>query len=155
LNRPVRSRTMPLKQWSLKRLRNESAYWCSCILVTAGHLGLFAWIGNREKTPFALAAHFGGNPKGWEIFCNALYAMGLLRRRGQKYSNTAFSLRHLAGNRASFLLPEYDAWKTWGGLAAILKNGRRPKTHKPFFSGGNQASRLLGALDVDAREIAP
>jgi cyclopropane fatty-acyl-phospholipid synthase-like methyltransferase len=146
---------MPHKQWSLERLRNESAYSRSCILITAGHLGLFAWIGKREKTSIALAAHFGGSPAVWEIFCNALCAMGLLRKRGKKYANAVFSLRHLSGNNASFLLPEYDAWKAWGDLAFTLRSGKRPEIHRPFFSDGAKARRLLDALHIDAQKIAP
>ena len=141
--------------WSLERLRHESSYWRSCTIVTAGELGLFAWIGKRQKDAVALAAHFGGTAAGWEIFCNALCAVGLLRKRGGKYANTVFSSRCLNGSRASFLLPEYDAWKTWGGLASALRSGKRPKTNNPFFSDQSQARRLLKALDADAQKIAP
>src|ERR1043166_6813267 len=87
VKRSIQNRTMPHKRWSLERLRSESDYWRSCILITAGQLNLFAWIGKLEKTPFDLAAHFGGKPAGWGIFCNALCAMGLLRKRGGKYAN--------------------------------------------------------------------
>jgi len=143
------------KRWSLERLRTESSYWRSCILITAAHLDLFAWIGKRGKKPSALAAHFGGRPEGWEIFLNALCAMGLLRKRRGKYANTSFSSRHLSRDRGSFLLPEYDAWKTWGGLASALTTGKRPNTQTPFFSDQNKAQRLLRALHFDAQEIAP
>src|SRR5262245_2224325 len=122
---------MRRNHWSRERLRRESSYWRSCAIITAGELGLFAWLGKRQKTPLALAAHFGGTADGWEIFCNALAAMGLLRKRARKYVNTVFSLRHLSGGGASFLLPEYDDWKTWGGLSSALRSGKRPKTHDP------------------------
>jgi precorrin-6B methylase 2 len=146
---------MPDKKWSLERLRTESSYWRSCILITAAHLELFAWIGKREKRSTALAAHFGGRPEGWEIFLKALCAMGLLRKRGGKYANTSFSWRHLSRDGATFLLPEYDAWKIWGGLASVLVTGKRPTSQKPFFSDQNKAQRLLRALHLDAQEIAP
>jgi hypothetical protein len=146
---------MPRKQWSLERLRTESGYWRSCILITAAHLHLFARIGKREKSSAALAARLGGSPESWEIFLNALCAMGLLRKRGGKYSNTPFSLRHLARGGASSLSAEYDAWKTWAGLGSVLRSGKRPSTHKPFFSEPKKARRLLRALYLDAQEIAP
>jgi SAM-dependent methyltransferase len=146
---------MPDKKWSLERLRSESSYWRSCILVTAAQLELFAWIGKRERRPTTVAAHFGGRPEGWELFLNALCAMGLLQKRRGKYANTPFSARYLTPDKASFLLPEYDAWKTWGGLASALISGKRPNTQKPFFSDQNKAQRLLRALHLDAQEIAP
>jgi predicted O-methyltransferase YrrM len=145
---------MRRNDWSLERLRLASGYWRACTIITAGELGLFAWIGKRQENASALAAHFGGTAGGWEIFCNALCAMGLLRKRAGKYANTAFSLRDLNGSGASFLLPEYDAWKIWGGLASVLRTGKRPKTHDPFFSDRNKARRLLEALHRDGEQIA-
>jgi 3-hydroxy-5-methyl-1-naphthoate 3-O-methyltransferase len=102
-----------------------------------------------------LAAHFGGNPEDWEIFLNALCAMGLLRKRRGKYANSSFALRHLGGGQAPFLLPEYDAWRIWGGLASSLCTGKRPRIQEPFFSDQNKAARLLQSLSIDARKIAP
>jgi predicted O-methyltransferase YrrM len=145
---------MRRNDWSLERLRRESSYWRSCTIITAGQLGLCAWIGKRQKDASELAAHFGGTAACWEIFCNALCAMGLLRKRAGKFANTSFSLRYLNASGASFLLPEYDAWKTWGGLASALRSGKRPKTNNPFFSDQNKARRLLEALDVDGQKIA-
>ena len=153
--RSRRSQTVSSSKWNLDRLRSESAYSRSCVLITAGHIGLFVWIGKQTKTPAALAAHFGGIPTDWEIFCNALCAMGLLHKRGKTYANTAFSSRHLAANGADFLLPQFDAWKRWGELASALQRGKRPEIHQPFFADRNRARRLLGALHTDAQEIAP
>lgn len=146
---------MPANPWNLKRLLSESSYWHSCILLTAAHLELFDWIGKREKTPSALAAHFGGSDAGWEIFLDALCGMALLRKRGQRYANTPVSARYLSGGAGTFLLPGYDAWEAWGGLASALITGKRPAIQKPFFSDRRKAERLLKALDLHAREIAP
>lgn len=146
---------MPAKNWSLDRLRRESGYTRACILITAAHLNLFARIGKRGKSAATLAARFGGSPAGWELFLNALSAQGLLRKRGDKYSNTPFASLCLASGRAGFLLPEHDMWRDWGGLADALRTGKRPKIHKPFASDRSKAERLLRALDRDARRIAP
>jgi len=142
-------------KWDLKRLRGESSYWRSCILITAAHLDLFSWIGKRERAPAALAAHFGGSPEGWEIFLNALCGMGLMRKRGAKYANTPFSWRNLSHGGATSLLPDYDAWEIWGKLASALTTGKRPIIQKPFFSHQKKAERLLRALHLHGQEIAP
>jgi ubiquinone/menaquinone biosynthesis C-methylase UbiE len=146
---------MPVRGWNLDRLRSESSYWRSGILTAAGHLDLFAWIGRREKSSRALAAHFGGSATGWEIFLNALCGMGLLRKRGDKYANGAFAARCLTRGSATFLLPTYDAWNTWGRLASVLITGERPASQKPFVSDRPKAERLLRSLDLDARQIVP
>jgi precorrin-6B methylase 2 len=146
---------MAVKKWRPAQFRSESSYWRSCILITAADLNLFSWIGAQEKTPRAVAGRFGGSPTIWEIFLNALCGMKLLRKRGAKYANTFFSLHYLARGAASLLLPDYDAWDDWGKLGSLLRGGRKPKVHKPFFSNRKAAARLLHALQIDAEQIAP
>jgi hypothetical protein len=146
---------MAHKKWTPEKLRRESSYWRSCLLITAAQLDLFGWLGNREKSPAAVAAHFGGDAQGWEIFLNALCGMGLLRKRAERFSNTAFALRYLGRAEATVLLPAYDAWDIWGGLASSLITGKRPKTQKPFVSDRAKAERLLRGLHLHAQQIAP
>jgi SAM-dependent methyltransferase len=123
--------------------------------LTAIHLDLFDWIGERGKTAGAAAAHFGGHAAGWELFLNALCGMRLLRERRRTYNNTPFAMRHLDHRSALRLLPSYDALQKWSGLAPVLVSGKRPELGLPFASDGRQAERLLSGLDLDAREIAP
>ena len=146
---------MPAKPWNLERLRTESSYWRSAMLLTAAHLDLFGWMGKREKTPRALATHFGGSATGWEIFLNALSGMGLMREHGGKYANSVFAARCLSRGDAASLLPAYDAWNIWGGLIPALTLGKRPALQRPFVSDRSKAERLLHSLDLDARQIAP
>jgi precorrin-6B methylase 2 len=146
---------MPARAWNLERLRAESSYWRSAILVTAAHLDLFDWIGEQEKTPGSLATHFGGSVSGWEIFLNALCGMGLMRKHRGNYANSAFAARWLRRDGAASLLPAYDAWNAWGGLASVLTLGKRPAIQRPFVSDRSKAQRLLHSLDHDAHEIAP
>jgi len=146
---------MASETWNLARLRSESSYWRSCILITAAHLELFGWIGKRNKSPGAAAAHYGGDAVGWEIFLNALCAIGLLRKRRDKFFNTGFASGYLSGAGAALLLPSYDAWDTWSGLAANLITGKRPRSQKPFSSDRAKAKRLLFGLHLHAQQIAP
>lgn len=142
------------KKWDLRRLQSESSYWRSSILITAAHLDLFSWIGNGKKNSAALAAHFGGDAADWEIYLNALCGIGLIRKRDERYANSAFAARYLRDHRTT-LLPYHDAWNSWGGLASVLTTGKRPKRQKPFVSDRAQAERLLQGLDLHAKEIAP
>jgi SAM-dependent methyltransferase len=146
---------MRSKQSGLKRFRAESGYWRSAILLAAAELELFSWVGKRARSRAAVAAHFGGDPQGWEIFLNALCALGLLRKHGEKYANRRFSSKNLRVDAPAFLQREYDAWRAWGRLATALRTGARPRTQRPFFSDAKKADRLLRALQIDARAIAP
>jgi SAM-dependent methyltransferase len=146
---------MSRDRWNPERLQSESSYSRACLLITAAHLDLFDRIGTREITAGALAAALGGGSAGWEIFLDALCAMGLLRKRGRRYANTRFAARHLRGGGATPLLPGYDSWHVWGALAAKLTAGARPRMQEPFSSDPLKASRLLRGLEFHARRIAP
>ena len=145
---------IPDKRWNAERLRHESSYWRSCVLITAAQFDLFSWLKNGQS-PSAAAARFGGHAIGWEIFISALCGMGLLTKRGEKFFATPFAARYLTGTGRTVLLPDHDAWQTWGGLASVLTSGKRPRVQKPFSSDLAKAKRLLVGLDLHARQIAP
>jgi predicted O-methyltransferase YrrM len=142
-------------KWSVERLQNESSYWRAAILVTAAHLDLFQWFGRRKLTADVVAARFGGDQESWESFLNALSVIGLMRKQAERYSRTAFAARHLTGDGRALLLPAYDAWNAWGKLASSLTTAKRPKAQKPFATDRTQSARLLQALHIHARQIAP
>jgi precorrin-6B methylase 2 len=143
------------RRWDRERLRSESSYWRSCVLLTAAHLDLLAWFGAQEKSPASLAAHLGGRAAEWEIFLNALCGIGLMQKRGDKYARHAFTTRRPTQHDTAPLLAGYDAWNIWGGLARALTDGKRPAIQKPFVSDAGKAKRLLHSLHLDAQEIAP
>ncbi len=146
---------MPAHKWTVEQLHGEACYWRACILLTAARLDLFDFIGTREKTPAGFAAHYGGDPTGWEIYLNALCGMGLLRRRGRAYRNSAFSARHFDHDAAVRLWPGYDGLRRWSSLGSALRSGKRPDRQIPFTTDRRQAGQLLKSLDLDARVIAP
>ncbi|HVO94036.1 MAG TPA: methyltransferase [Terriglobales bacterium] len=141
--------------WNARRLRRRSNYWRSAILLTAAHLDVFTWFGSRRLKARAAAAHYGGEVDSWAIFLNALCSMGLLRRQRDRYFAAAITRRHLTGQARALLLPDYDAWSAWANLAGILTTAKRPPKQKPFATDRVQSARLLQALDVHARKIAP
>jgi precorrin-6B methylase 2 len=78
-----------------------------------------------------------------------------MRKRGDKYAQRAFAAPCLTRDGTAPLLPGYDAWNIWGGLAFALTEGKRPAMQKPFVSDVSKAKRLLCSLHLDAQEIAP
>jgi SAM-dependent methyltransferase len=142
-------------KWTAKRLESESNYWRSAILLTAAHLDLFAWLGKRKIKSAAAAVYFGGDEDSWESFLDALSGMCLIRKQATRYSSSAFAARYLTGDKRTLLLPQYDAWCTWGDLTSILTTAKRTRTQKPFASDRAQSARLLQGLDLHAEQIAP
>jgi SAM-dependent methyltransferase len=150
-----RRHAMPGNRWTVEQLHGEASYWRGCILLTAARLDLLEFIGARKKTPADFAAHYGGDPSGWEIYLDALCGIGLLRQRRRRYRSTAFSAGHLDYNAAVRLWPAYNGSRPWSGLAAALTSGKRPDQQIPFATNRRQARQLLQSLDLDARVIAP
>src|SRR4030095_4866660 len=146
---------MRYKRWTPQRLRSVGSYWQARILSTVVHLELFDWLGKEAKGSRAATGHFGGTQEVWEIFLDALSAMGVLRKRSVRYANSRFALRHLCSGNGSFLLPDHDAWESWETLPDLLTTRQRPKISQPFFTDRKRAERLLQSLDHDARKIAP
>jgi precorrin-6B methylase 2 len=143
------------KQWNAQRLRSEGTYWQARILSTAVHLEVFDWLEKRANGSRDAANYFGGTQEGWEIFLDALSAMGLLQKRARRYENSLFARSYLCSGQGSFLLAEHDAWNLWTTLPDILTTGKRPKISQPFFTNRKRTERLLQSLDYDGRKIAP
>lgn len=142
-------------RWTPQKLRGASCYWRARILSTAFDLELFDWLGKRARNPRAASVHFGGTTQDWEIFLDALGAMGILTKRAEKYENSPFALQHLCSGKGAFLRPAHDAWDSWGSLPTVLTTGKRPRVAQPFFADRRRAGRLLEALDHDGRMIEP
>ncbi len=143
------------ESWTPRRLRSVGCYWHSRIISTAVHFQLFQWLGAKAPTAESISSHFGGRPQDWRIFLNALSAMKLLQKRGNRYHNSRFAMRYLRSRQGDFLLPDHDAWNDWGRLPDILTNGNRPKLAQPFLTDRAKAERLLRALDEDGRKLTP
>ncbi len=142
-------------RWTPQRLRGAGCYWRARVLSTAFDLELFDWLGRGAKGSGAASKYFGGAAQDWEIFLNALGAMGILRKRGVRYGNSAFALHYLRIGKGAFLRPAHDAWESWGSLPGVLTTGKRPGGVQPFFTDRRQAERLLESLDQDGRLIEP
>src|SRR3974377_510424 len=134
------------KSWTPQRLRSAGCYWHSRIISTAVHLELFDWLGTKDRAAGDAGSHFGGRAQDWKIYLNALAAMKLLRKRGDRYHNSRFALRYLRSRKGDVLLPDHDTWNNWGKLPDILTNGTRPKVAQPFLTDPFKAKRLLYSL---------
>jgi predicted O-methyltransferase YrrM len=152
---PTRNEAVLYKKWMPERLRSEGSYWRARILSTAVDLQLFDWLGKTAKTSRTATNYFGGTQEAWEIFLDALSALGLVEKRQRRYANSLFARRYLCSGNAVFLLPDHDAWNVWQRLPDLLTTGKRPQAAEPFLTDQKRTERLLQALDHDARKIAP
>jgi SAM-dependent methyltransferase len=116
-----------------------SAFQRSRVLLTAYELGLFSMLGEGGKPSGEVARALRTDARATDRLMNALCAMGLLAKRGDRFSNMPAASRFLVKGQPEFLaglMHMVHLWETWSTLTAAVRQG------------GSVAAR---AADVNAR----
>ena len=88
---------MDTRAWSPDKLLKVSGYyWKSFALHAAIKLGIFTVIGSEELTGEDIAQRLSAKERGVVMLLNALAAMNLLVKKGDRYSNTPSSISFLS-----------------------------------------------------------
>jgi SAM-dependent methyltransferase len=98
-------------------------------LFAASELGLFEALGEGPADLAGLAARTGLLPRTTRISADAMVALGLLERHGDRYANTPVAAAFLSGATAADLRPLLTFWDklsypAWTDLAGALGRGR-------------------------------
>lgn len=138
----------------------------SRIFLTAYELGIFTAIGRRSASSYRIANKLGTAKRHTDRLMNALCSLGLLKKRGGRFSNTRFSLKHLVRAGPQFtkgIMHSVHMWNTWSGLTETVRQGRPameaginergPRWLRPFIAAMHErasrsASTIVGSLDL-------
>jgi precorrin-6B methylase 2 len=106
-----------------------SAFWGAKTLLSAVELGVFSALGDGPLDRDALAQRCGLHMRGAEDFLDALVALGMLEREGDRYANTVDGALFLDRNRPTYvggLLEMFNVrlYGFWGSLTEALKTGQ-------------------------------
>jgi SAM-dependent methyltransferase len=98
-------------------------------LFAASELGLFEALGEGPADLAGLAARTGLTTRTARISADAMVALGLLERQGDRYANTPVAAAFLAGATGADLRPLLKFWDrlsypVWTDLAGALGRGR-------------------------------
>jgi 8-O-methyltransferase len=107
----------------------STAFWHSRMIVTASDLGVFAALGDHPATADDLAGGLGLKSPVLPDFLDALVALGLLNRDGEKYSNTAETEYYLVPGKRYFMgtyLTFVDRFMrpSWERLDEVMRTGK-------------------------------
>ena len=145
--------------WSEERFRQACSYWQSKILLTALRLDLFTVLAEQELSATAFAARLGAAERGLTVLLDALVALGLLVKQGQRYANTPFASTALDRTKPSFCgsMPLFDAhcWELWDRLEDAIRSGSCPGQDTIFHADPAGTELLLRGLHADALHLAP
>jgi hypothetical protein len=103
-------------------------FWGSKTLLSALELGLFTELAKGAKTGEALRTTLGLHARGSRDFFDALVALGMLDRKGDKYRNTPETELFLDRNKPSYVggileMANARLYGFWGSLTEGLRTG--------------------------------
>lgn len=120
---------MTLRLSTFDEFRNAvSAYRLPRVLIAALELDLFTIVGTSAWAIPDLAKALNVNVRGLNILCRNLAAVGVLQKRGTRYTNsrlgaTALNARHPA-YRGGYLRLLRNHWNDWVRLPESVRSGR-------------------------------
>ena len=124
-----------------KIMQLGTGFWGSKTLLSAIELGLFTELAKGSLDAAALTKRLQLHPRSARDFFDALVALGMLKRTGQRYANTAETALFLDRAKPSYIggiLEMCDArlYRFWGSLTEGLRTGKpqnEVKTGEDFF----------------------
>lgn len=138
----------------------------SRVFLTAYELGIFTAIGRDSKPSSEIAVKLRTAARYTDRLMNALCALGLLKKNGNRFRNTQISLKYLVSGSPQFMkgiMHNAHMWDTWSGLTQTIRSGK-PVTGKsmnergeewlePFIAAMHEravksASTVVGSLDL-------
>ncbi len=135
-----------------------SAYYGSAVLFAALEVGAFEAVrrAGGAVTAEALAAAEGLDPRGLGLLLDACVAVGLLRKEGDAYRNTAAGEAALVPGGAADLTQAVrynrDVYPAWGRLAGLVREGR-PVEAPAIHLGEDRARTRRFALAMHGRAL--
>lgn len=136
---------------SAKIMQLGTGFWGSKTLLSAIEIGLFTELAKGSLNSKALSERLQLHPRSARDFLDALVALGMLKRTGTRYANTAETARFLDRAKPSYvggILEMCNArlYRFWGSLTEALRTGKpqnEAKTGEDFF----------GALYADPQRL--
>lgn len=147
------------RELSLAEVFQLGYYWETKILLTAVKLDVFSALEGKPKTAGEVVGRIGGHEQTLSLLLNALVAMNLLAKAGDRYANSSVSAKHLVRHAPDYighLLLLHDAeWNNWGKLEETIRTGRRSVDRHVFETDPQLGGNVLAVLDRIGRQSGP
>ena len=150
---------MTSRQWNPGELLELSgAFWQTCVLHAAVKLDVFTAIGDGQLSTETLAGKIGGSNKGLERLLNALVAMELLGKSGDKFANVPSSRMFLSKESSKYIghiiMHHHHLVEGWRQLDLAVQSGQPIRNRSSFSKEEWRESFLLGMFNL-AMNLAP
>jgi len=147
------------RELSLAEIFQLGYYWETKILLTAVRLDIFSAFDGRPKTVTEAADRVGAHEPSLGLLLNALVAMRLLVKDGDRYRNAIAAEQHLVRSSPQYighLLLLHDAeWNNWGKLEETIRSGQRGVDRHVFETDPELGSNVLAVLHRIGQQSGP
>ena len=134
-------------------------YWEAKIFLTSVRLDLYTPLAAGPKTGEELARAIGVDPAFLARLLDALVAIGLLKRDGERYANTPvvqeFLVKGSPFYSGELMLLQDDEWSYWGRLEEIVRSGTPAVSENVFMTRPEVGANILRVLHRMAMRNAP
>ncbi len=150
---------MNTNEWNPGQLLEMSGnYWKTFTLHAGIKLDVFTAIGNDQLTSEDLASKLNVDKRGLTMLLNALAAMKLMKKSGDKYSNTSagtsFLSKKSSGYIGHIITHHHHLVASWHHLDQAVKTGD-PVNIEQFFSDEEMRESFLMGMFNMAMDLAP
>ncbi len=135
-------------------MRLAGGFRASRVILTANNFSVFELL-KTPKTAAKLAGKIKTDPRATEVLLDAVAALGLLKKTGTTYRNTAVATKFLVKASRWYqgdMLRHSDAlWTNWSGLDEVVKTGlphRAGKRDHESFIRAMHNNAVFRAKDV-------
>ncbi len=147
------------EMWTAGRLLEVSgSYWQTCALHTGVKLNIFTALGRSSLTAEDVAQKTLSSLRGTAALLNALTAMGILARDGDRYRNTEESWTYLVEGSKEYIgymiLHHHHLMESWAKMPVAVKGGRPIRKRSTFRNREVRESFLMGMFNLASR-LAP
>jgi ubiquinone/menaquinone biosynthesis C-methylase UbiE len=128
------------------------------VFLTANDLGLFERL-EEWRAAADLAYELEVDARALGLLLNALVALGLLEKAGERYRCTPETARFLGaeGYRGHIFRHIHHCWAAWSELPQVLRSGRPAAPPEEAILGGREewTRDFIRGMDDVTRELAP
>jgi ubiquinone/menaquinone biosynthesis C-methylase UbiE len=140
-------------------LRLAHGFELAKVFFTANDLDFFSRLGEGRE-PFDLAFELGVDGRALGLLLNALTAMGLLEKVGDRFRNAPVANEFLVRNqnyRGSIFRHIHHCWEAWTELPQVLRSGHPVAPKEADILGAREewTRDFIRGMDDVTRELAP
>jgi len=150
---------MDREEWNPGKILGLSgSYWNTCTLHAGVKLDIFTVLGSQSLSAKEIAKKIKGNIRGVTMLLNALSAMHLLIKQGDRYAATAAGQTFLSKDSTDYLgymiLHHHHLMPSWSRLDKGVLTGKPVRTRASFGDAKVREAFLMGMFNM-AMNLAP